>query len=89
MIHFLRKQEQVIKTALRHDLCVFGNSDTGSHCRLARDRGRESVCWSSIRKALAKRQELVSRLKSEGVEYGANAASELNAEIHLILFCVC
>lgn len=75
--------------ALRHDLCVFGNSDTYSHCRLARDRGRESGCWFSMRKALAQSQELVTQLKSEGVEYGANAASELNAAIYFILFCTC
>lgn len=51
--------------ALRHDLCVFGNSVTYSRCRLARDRGRESGCWLPIQRALAQSQELVSQLKSE------------------------
>lgn len=86
---FLREKEQVIKMAFRCDLCVFGNSDAHSHCRLARDRGRESGCWLSSRRALAQSQELVSQLKSEGVEYGANAASELNEEIYFIAFCAC
>lgn len=86
MRHFLRKQQQVIKMALRCDLCVFGNSDADSHCRLARDRGRESGCWLSIRKLWLKAKNwLVS--SSQRVEYGPNAASEHNAEIYFIVFC--
>ena len=86
-MHFLRKQEQLIKMTLRHDLCMFGNSDTHWYCRLARDRGRKSGCWSSIGKCLGQSEELARQLKSERTEYGISAASKLDEEIYLTLFC--
>lgn len=89
MMCFLRKRKQVIKMTSRHDLCVFGNSDTHTYHRLARDSSRASGGWRSIGRSLAQSEELVGHLKSDRVEYAASAGAELDGEICLNLFWVC
>lgn len=87
-MRFLRKRKQVIKMTLRHDLCVFGNSDAHTYHRLARDSGRVSGGWRSIRKRLAQSEEVVGQFKSEREEYGASAGAELDGEMCSHLFRV-